>query len=85
MWPNYYLVEAHRLATERQLDADLAELAREAALYRLAHPNTRPNAIRRAGARVALAASRASLRLAQAFDECAADGSGARSGATPLG
>ncbi len=85
MFPTFFLVEAHRLAVERELDADRAELAREAALFRLAHQSTEPNMLRRAGARVALAASRASLRLAQALDECVAEGGGAPSGASPLG
>jgi hypothetical protein len=85
MWPNYYLLEARRLANERTANTELEQLIHEARLYRLAHPNTEPNAARRAGARLALAASRASLRLARTLDECIADGAGAPTGATPLG
>ena len=85
MLPTFYLVEARRLAVERELDADRAELAREAALFRLTHEGGEANVLRRTGARAALAASRASLRLAQALDECVAEGGGARSGASPLG
>lgn len=85
MWPTYSLLEARRLANDRTIDIELAELAREALAYRQAHPNTEPNALRRTGARVALAASRASLWVARALDECAAEGAGIHSGATPLG
>jgi len=86
MFPTFYLVEAHRLAAERQLDADQAELARQAELYRRATAVDTPNVLRRIAARFALATSRAALRLARTLDECAAaDGAGARSGASPLG
>lgn len=85
MFPTFFLVEARRLAVERELDADRAELAREAALFRLAHESGEPNVLRRSGARLALAASRASLRLAETLDECVAEGGGARSGASPVG
>jgi len=85
MWPNYYLLEAHRLANERTADAELAVLIQEATEYRLAHPNTEPNGLRRVGARLALAASRATLRLARTLDECVAEGAGAPNGAAPLG
>ena len=86
MFPTFFLVEARRLATEHELDADQAELAREAALYRRAHATNEPNALRRIAARLALAMSRAALRLARVLDECAAaDGGGARSEASPVG
>jgi hypothetical protein len=85
MWPSYYLLEARRLANERTVDAELAVLIKEAAEYRRAHPNTEPNILRRAGARLALAVSRATLRLARTLDECVAEGAGAPLGAAPLG
>lgn len=85
MWPNYYLFEARRVANQRTANTELEQLIEEARLYRLAHPNTEPNGLRRAGARLALAASRASLRLARTLDECVADGAGTPSGATPVG
>jgi hypothetical protein len=86
MWPNPYLVEARRLASERILDADRAALVREAKLYREAHRGDEHSAPRRAAARLALAAGRAWVRLARILDECAVgDGPGVRSGASPLG
>ena len=86
MWPNHYLIEALRLANERILDADRAALAREAKLYREAHRSDEHSAPRRAAARLALAAGRASVRLARVLDECAVgDGPSVRSGASPLG
>jgi hypothetical protein len=85
MWPNYYLLEARRLANERTIDAELAVLIHEAAEYRRAHPSTEPNVPRRVGARLALAASRATLRLARTLDECVAEANGASNGAAPLG
>ncbi len=85
MWPNYYLIEALRLAAERTDDVEHEALLRAAVEYRRAHPSTEPNPLRRAGARIALAASRASLRLARTLDECAAEGAAASQGAAPLG
>jgi len=85
MWPNYYLLEARRLANERTVEGEHAALIREAAEYRRAHPNTEPNMLRRAAARLALAASRVTLRLARTLDECVAESNGAPNGAAPLG
>ena len=86
MWPNQYLIEAHRLTSELILDADRAALAREAKLYREAHRGDDHAGPRRAAARLALAAARGSVRLARFLDECAVgDGAGVHSGATPLG
>jgi hypothetical protein len=92
MWPNYYYLEARRLAAERTVDAELAELARLAALYRDARragvedPSLGSGALRRAGARLALTVGRAALRLAGLLDErVAGDAAGMHSGATPLG
>jgi len=85
MWPNYYLLEARRLANERSHDGELATLIQEAAEYRRAHPNTEPNVLRRAAARLALAASRATLRLARTLDECIAESGAAPNNAAPLG
>lgn len=85
MLPYHFYLEARRLASERTIDAELAVLVREAELYRLAHPNTEPNALRRVAARLALATSRASLRLARTLDECVADGAGASTSATQVG
>jgi hypothetical protein len=86
MWPNYYYLEARRLAAERTVDAELAELVREAALYRQAHPSTDRHPLRRAAARLAMTAGRASVRLARVLDECAVgEGAGSPSGATRLG
>jgi hypothetical protein len=84
MWPNYYLLEARRLANERTNNAKLAVLIQEAAEYRRDHPNTEPNVLRRTGARLALTASRATLRLARTLDECVAEGTGAPTGVAPL-
>jgi hypothetical protein len=85
MWPNYYYLEARRIAAQRTVEIELAEMAREAALYRETHRTAERHALRRAGARLALAAGRASVRLAQALDECAAGDAAVRSDATPLG
>jgi len=86
MWPNYYYIEARRLAAERTIDAEMAELAREAALYREAHRTTQPGAPRRFAAQVALFTGRTALRIARSLDECAgADVSGNPSSATPVG
>jgi len=85
MWPTYHLVEARRLAAERVHESDQARLAREANRYRSNHPTREPNALRRAAARTALAASSLSLRLARVLDECVADGGATSNGATRLG
>ncbi len=86
MWPNQYFIEARRLAAEHILDADRVVLAREARLYRQAHAGEEHNAVRRAAARLALAAGRASVRLARALDECAAsEAPGVQSPTTQLG
>jgi hypothetical protein len=81
MLPSYYMIEAMRIAAERQAEAD--RLARRP--RRPLDAEGAPNRLRRAGARVALGVGRQSLRLARALDECAADGSATRSGASPLG
>ena len=86
MWPNYYYLEARRLAAERTVDAELAEMARLAALYRQAHSSAARHPFRRAAARLAMTAGRASVRLAGVLDECAVgDGAGSPSGATRVG
>ena len=86
MWPNYYELEARRLAVQRTRRVELAELAREAALYRETQQTSGRHVLRRGAARLALAAGRASVRLARALDECAVgDGAGIHSGATRLG
>jgi hypothetical protein len=73
MWPTYYLYESIRLASDREA----AERRRGQVLDELpAEP--RPSRVRRGVARLALAVSRQSLRLAETLDECAADSSGAR-------
>ena len=71
MWPNFYYLEARRLAGERTIDAELAELAREAALYREAQRSGQPGAPRRLAAQVALITGRTALRIARSLDECA--------------
>lgn len=92
MWPNYYYLEARRLAAERTVDAELAEVAREAALYREAqraasgNRSGEPRRLRRAAARLALAVGQTALRIARSLDErVASDGASAHSGASPLG
>ena len=74
MWPNYYVIESMRVASERE--AAERRYRREAAG---AEPGaTRPNLLRRGFARLALSVSRQSFRLAQVLDECASDPAGAR-------
>ena len=86
MWPNYFYIEARRLAAERTIEAELAEMIREAALYREAHRVVQPGALRRFAAQLALLTGRAALRLARALDECAGSDTGSSpSNATPLG
>jgi hypothetical protein len=85
MWPNYHLLEARRLAAERVRESEQARLAREASRYRLDHQDGEPSALRRSAARVALAASRVSLRIARTLDECVGDAARTSNGATPLG
>ena len=86
MWPNYYLLEARRLAAERTLDAELAEMAREAALYREAHRTTERRTVRRVAAQLALAVSHGSVRLARALDDCVvSEGQGGSFESTQLG
>jgi hypothetical protein len=82
MWPNYYVIEARRLASERQAEA---QRAHQAVLARQDADPGSPNVLRRSGARIALAVGRQSLRIARVLDECVADGTGATSSATPLG
>jgi hypothetical protein len=85
MWPAYHLVEARRLAADRVRESEQARLAREANRYRLSHQDAEPNALRRSAARIALAASHVSLRVARTLDKCVADGVPTSNGATPLG
>ncbi len=80
MWPNYYYLEARRLAAERSREAEAAALARAATLYRSSHePAASSGRLRRSAARVAVAVGRQSLRLARALDGCVADAGGAPS------
>ncbi len=81
MLPSYYMIEAMRIAAERQAEADRPRPEAASAARCGGHANR----LRRAGARVALGVGRQSLRLARALDECAADGPATRSGASPLG
>jgi hypothetical protein len=92
MWTNYYYLEARRLAAERTVNTELAEMAREAALYREARRAgsesgfREPHPLRRAAARLALAVGRTALRIARSLDErVVGDGAGVHSGASPLG
>jgi len=85
MWPVYNLLEARRIAAERVRESDQARLARDANLYRLNHRDGEANALRRGAARIALAASQVSLRVARLLDECVADGAGTSNGVSPLG
>ena len=86
MWPSYYLLEARRLAAERTLDAELAEMAREAARYREGHRTTERRTVRRVAARLALAVSHGSVRLARSLDECVvSEGQGGPFETTQLG
>ena len=71
MWPNFYYLEARRLAGERTIDAELGELAREAGLYREAQRSDQPGAFRRLVAQGALITGRTALRIARSLDECA--------------
>ncbi|HEY7826811.1 MAG TPA: hypothetical protein VIB99_01180 [Candidatus Limnocylindrales bacterium] len=82
MLPGYYVIEALRIANERQAEADRASQAR---LARQGRDKDAPNLLRRAGARAALAIGRQSLRIAQVLDECVADGAAATTGPSPLG
>jgi hypothetical protein len=82
MWPNYYVIEALRIATERQAEADRAS---RAVLARQGSEQGAPNLLRRTGARAALAVGRGSIRIARILDECVADGAAATTGASPLG
>ena len=85
MWPTYQLLEARRLAAERVRESEQIRLAREANRYRHDHQAGEPSALRRSAARLALAASQVSLRLARTLDECVADGAATSNGATPVG
>jgi len=85
MLPAYHLLEARRVAAERARESDQVRLARLANRRRLNLQGGGPNALRRGAARVAVAASRVSLRLARTLDECVADGDGASNGVSPLG
>ncbi len=85
MWPSYHLIEARRLAADRVREAEQARLARQANRYRLDQQAGEPNALRRSAARLALAASQVSLRLARTLDECVADRAATSNGTTPLG
>ena len=71
MWPNFYYLEARRLAGERTSDTEQAEIAREAALYRAAQRSGQPGVPRRLAAQVALITGRTALRIARSLDECA--------------
>ena len=70
MWPNFYYLEARRLAGERTIDVELAELAREAALYRETNRTGEVRTVRRVAARLVLAVGNGSVRLARALDDC---------------
>jgi hypothetical protein len=85
MLPAYHLLEARRVAAERARESDQARLAHAANRYRRTHQDSEPNALRRGAARVALAASQASLRLARTLDECVAESAGTSNGVSPLG
>ena len=82
MWPNYYVIEARRLASERQAEA---RRTHQAVLARQNEEPGSPNVLRRTGARIALAVGHQSLRIARLLDECVADGTAATSGAGQLG
>jgi hypothetical protein len=73
MWPTYYLYESMRLASQR--DSAKREHGR---IPDQLPAEARPNALRRSVARLALAVSRQSLRLARTLDECSTDSARAR-------
>ncbi|MFI5199000.1 MAG: hypothetical protein ACHQXL_01340 [Candidatus Limnocylindrales bacterium] len=81
MLPGYYVIEALRIANERQAEADRASQAHLARQGR----DQAPNLLRRTGARAALAVGRQSIRIARVLDECVADGAAATAGPSPLG
>ena len=73
MWPTYYLYESIRLASDHE-----AARREHGRVLDEVPSEPRPNLLRRGVARLALAVSRQSLRLAETLDECAADSSSAR-------